>query len=656
MKKHPLYPNLFTPGKIGNITIKNRIVHGPHELEASGFNGEMTDDYIDYYERSARGGTGLIITAYASVDEEFSPSFAGCQLKVTDPRQVAMLSKLARRVHKYGAKILVQCYMAGRQAIPTAITGKRIVAPSAIGFGLGSEHTHDQIPEEITHKEIKEAVQKFVKAAKLLETAEIDGIEVLAAGGYLINEFLSPYTNKRTDEYGGSFENRTRFAREVMDGIHEAVGPDFIVGVRMCANEFMDEGYDLEEGARIAQFFESCGVDYINLNNGNQEKAYLNMDPIGFKTGWKSYITRKIKSSVSVPVFSTNVIKKPEQAEGFLAEGLMDFAVMTRGFIADTDWAKKAYECRSDEIKPCIGCLNCTDNTNIFKRCACAVNPVLLRQDEFPEPARDMEGRKVIVIGAGPSGLEAAFVMKKRGADVTVYEKKDRIGGAAELGARTPDKVPLIMLMDWYRTMIDKLGVDVRLGTEVSAQDIIAQKPYAVFVASGSDPRELPEMPFDGETVLNLEDVLENRMRFDGEKVVVIGGGMNACELAEYAGSVGGDVTLAYRGKVLAKKLQRDLLVTVFENYEKYGVKKLLGYRPLGKDETGVVVQNVETGEKLHLDADKVIVCIGDEPKRGLYEELSEVLDNVILTGDADKTGRIANAVRTGFERAYILE
>lgn len=656
MKLHSKYPHLFNSGKIGNMLLKNHIVQGPSELEASGFNGEFTDDFIDFYEASAKGGTGLIITAYASVDDEFSQSYAGAQLKVTDPKQVSMLSKLARRVHKYDTKIFVQCYMAGRQAIPTAITGKRVVAPSAIGFGHGSDLTHDQIPEEMTLDEIKGAVQKFIKAAKLLESAGIDGIEVLAAGGYLINEFLSPYSNIRTDDYGGSFENRTRLPREVIEGIRTACSKDFIVGVRMCANEFLEEGYDLEEGARIAKFFEACGVDYINLNNGNQEKPYYNMEPIGFHTGWKSYIIRKIKSSVSVPVIATNVIKKPEQAEQFLAEGLMDYAEMTRAFFADRDWSRKAYECRSGEIKPCIGCLHCTDAIYTYKRAICAVNPTMLRISEFPKQEQDMAGRKIIVVGAGPAGMEAAIGCAQRGADVTVYDKRNVIGGAAELGSRTLDKKPLKMLVDYYGCMAKKLDINVKLNIEATADMLVKQQPYAVFIATGAGYYGLPGIEPDGKHVLTLNHVLINNMKFDGEHVVVIGGGMNAVELAEYAAANGGEVSIIARRKLLAPGLQRDLIVTALENFKKFNVKQRLGYKILGMDETGVLTENSDTGEALHVDADKIILCVTATPECTLYEQLEDELDKVIPIGDCIKVGRVADAIRTGYEKAYVLE
>lgn len=351
------YEKLFTPGKIGSLTIPNRIVYPALEILGAGFNGEMSEDLISYYEARAKAGVGLIITAYASVDEEFSQSFEGSQLKLTHARYTSAMSKLARTIHKYDTKVMVQIYQAGRQAVPTKVSGKKIVAPSPIGYSL-----HDQIPEEMTKAEIQRSVQKFVRAARILQDAMIDGVEILAAGGYLINQFLSPYSNQRTDEYGGSFDNRLRFLKEIITEIRQACGPNFPISVRFSADEFIEGGYGLEEGVKIAQALEVLGVDCISVNNANQERRYYIIEPTTIKSGWKSYIIKAIKEAVNIPVIATNVIKMPSQAEEYLAEGLMDFAAVGRGNFADAEWAKKAREDREEDIRPCIGCLYCLDH------------------------------------------------------------------------------------------------------------------------------------------------------------------------------------------------------------------------------------------------------------------------------------------------------
>lgn len=661
MAVHKYYPHIFTPGKIGNLTIKNRIVHGPAEFQASGFNGELTDEYIDFFEQSAKNGVGLITVAYASVDDEFSQSFAGCQLKLTDPRFVSMYSKLARVVHKYGTKVFGQAYMAGRQAVPTSITGKRIVAPSPVPFAhqddMPGGFSHYQVPDEITHEEIKAAVQKFARAARYLYNAGVDGIEVLACGGYLMQEFMSPRTNFRTDEYGGSIENRTRFIKEVAEAIRAECGPDFVMSIRFAADEFLDDGYGLEEGVQFAKLFEQYGFDCVSLQNGSQESPVFNMEPLGFATGYKSYIIKAIKEAISIPVLSTNVTRKPEQMEAMLAQGdLMDFAVITRPIMADMDWVKKAYEGRNDEVKPCIGCMSCHQHTMFNRRAACAVNPTMFRTHEFPDRGKDLAGKNIAVIGAGPAGMEAAIVCAKRGAKVTVYEKRDRVGGSAEWGARIHGKTHLGMLVDYYATMADKLGIEVKLNTEATAEMIEAEKPYAVFVASGASHKSIPGIQADNERVFTLDKILEERLTFPGEKVAVIGGGMNACELAEYCAMSGSDVTLVVRRNAIATTVHNSCKWPALNELKKHGGKVLLSHKPVGLNENGVLTEHSETGEPELVEADKVVLCVGLNPITELYDELSEKLENVFIIGDAVKGGRVEEAVRTGFEAAYLLD
>lgn len=645
------FPHLFSPGKIGNVTLKNRIVQGPTELLAAGFNGEVSEDYIRHYELCAKAGAGLIIPAYASVDDEFSQSFAGAQLKVTDRKHGTALSKLARRVHKYDAKVMIQCYMAGRQAVPTKITGKRIIAPSPLGYSW-----HDQIPEEMTIEDIKNTVMKFGRAAVILRDSGIDGMEVLAAGGYLINEFLSPKSNIRTDEYGGSFENRTRIVKEIVEEIRKQVGNDLMLSVRFSADEFLEGGYDLEEGIKLAKFFEEIGFDCININNSNQEKRYYIIEPVGFKTGWKTYIIKAIKAAVTIPVLSTNVIKKPEQAEEMLAEGIMDFVVFARAFMADPEWIIKAKEGRSDEIKVCIGCLYCLEQTGRYIKSICAVNPKLARLDEFPDHGKDLEGKKIIVVGAGPSGLEAAIECEERGAKVTIYEKKDFIGGSLALGAIPPDKEPLQWLVDYYNTMLKKLGIEVKLSTEVVKDQIISEKPYAVFVATGATPVILPCALPDGKRVFTVEQALGQDVKFNGEKVVVIGGGMTGLEVAEHYALMGNAVTLVEMRDKLAPEVDPDNVVTVVKHLDEAKASILMSHRLVALDADGVVVEQVNTGETLTVPADRIILSLGGRPNNALYLELAEKLENVIAIGDTSKVGRVAGAVQSGFEHAYVLE
>lgn len=482
------YLRLFAPGKIGNLNLKNHIVHGPMEFTASGYNGELTDEVIEYYEQSAKAGTGLIITGYGSM-EEIDSGYS--LMLLTNRKHITTLSKLARRIHKYGAKVIVQVFMGANP--------------------------------DITTEELKEAVKKFGFSARILYDAGIDGIEVLAAGGsdyFMINHLMSPCTNQRQDEYGGCFDNRMKFLKEIIEEIRNQCPKDFTVGVRFTADEFLDGGYGLEEGILIAKRLESYGVDYLNVQNSHQGKQWFIIEPVNVKFGWKSYILEAIKDAVAIPVMGTCVIKKPEQAEELLEKGIVDFPVTCRMFLADVSWPKKAKQGKGDEIKTCIGCLHCIDTTELNQECICAVNPTVLRNDEFIDKGKDLEGKKIVVVGAGPAGMEAAILCAQRGANVTVFEKRPFIGGAAKLGSMTPDKEPLEWFVKYYETMARKLEIDVRLNSAVSKDEIISMNPYAVFVATGATPIVLPTGKPDGIKIFTVDQVLESLLEVKGKNIV----------------------------------------------------------------------------------------------------------------------------------------
>lgn len=595
------YPQLFRSGKIGTMEVKNRIVMPAMEVLAAGFSGEMSDTLIRYYEERAKAGVGLIITAYASVDDEYCQSFEGAQLKLTHPKHISGMSKLARTIHKYDAKVMVQIYMAGRQAVPSKITGKRMIASSAVGYSL-----HDQIPEEMTKEEIHKSIEKFGKSAKYLQDAGIDGVEVLAAGGYLITQFLSPYTNKRTDEYGGSFENRMRFLMEIIEEIRRQCGKNFPLIVRFCGDEFTEGGYGLDEGIRIAKALEQAGVDALSVNNANQECRYRIIEPTTIKAGWKSYIAKAITDAVEIPVIATNVIKMPEEAEQFLEEGVMDFAAVGRANFADPQWAKKAREGRPEDIRPCIGCLHCLDEQAKFRVSGCAVNTVSVREQEFPEVKRDLEGKEVVVIGAGPAGMEAAMLCKKRGADVTVFEKKGYIGGDAALGARTPDKEVLGRLSTFYETQAKKLGLRIKLNTEATKEKIAACHPYAVFAATGGSAvippiKGIQEVPY-----LTIEQALSEKNIGKNQNIVVVGGGMTGIETAEHYAVRGNRVTIIEMQDCLAPEVNVDSKVTVLKNLKEKQARILLKHKLIELKQGQVIAQNLENGQNVEIEADQI--------------------------------------------------
>lgn len=617
---------LFKPGKIGNTVIKNRIVMGPMEFNASNYNGEFTEDLMDFYENVAKNGAGLIITGYCSVIEDLSPAYAAAQLMLTNEKYIAAISRLARRVHKYGTKLIIQTFME---------------------------------KNDYTAEELKTFIKAWGNAARYLYAAGADGIEILAAGGndfFLINSLISPATNHREDEYGGSFENRMRFLKEIIEEIRNVCPPEFLIDVRFCADEFHEDGYGLEEGVQIAKKLEQWGVDCLNVQNSHQAKNYYIFEPIYIEQGWKSYILKAIKEAVSIPVMGTNVYKKPEQLEQSLQEELVDFPVACRMFLVDPEWPTKAYNGQEKEVKTCIGCLHCLNETDYGRISMCALNPTFLRLREFPDKGKDLEGKKIAVVGSGPAGMEAAIECAKRGASVVVYEKKGFVGGAAMLGGKSMDKKPLKWLISYYETIANKLNISMQLNKMPTVDELTEKDIFAVFVATGAKATIPGSVDTDGKRIFSVEQALEVSHDVNNKNIVIVGGGMTGCETAVHYAKLGNKVTVVEMCDELAKGAYYTNIAYVQKEMEEMDVHVLLKHSYVEVKEDTVQLENMETKEQIEISADMIIFSLGGKPENSLFMELTEKRKRVYNIGDSVKVGRVAQAVQAGFESAYVLD
>ena len=332
------YNYLFKKGQIGKLTLKNRIVMPAMGTSLASSTGEASDRMIKYYEERAKGGCGLIITEITRIDDETGVGTPN-QLCATNANQIPRLERLARAVHKYDTKIFLQLHHPGRQSHSRLIEGRQIAAPSPIPC-----KTIGEMPREMTTEEIEGLVKKFVAGAKIAQIAGIDGVELHGAHGYLIGQFMSPLTNKRTDKYGGSFVNRMRFVTEIILGIRHICGPNFPISVRIDGDEFVEGGITQEEAIKMARYLESIGVDAINVSSGTYESAVTIIEPVSYPEGWKKHLAEGIKKSVKIPVIACNNVKTPEVAERLLAEGICDFIALGRAQLADSEFGKKAME------------------------------------------------------------------------------------------------------------------------------------------------------------------------------------------------------------------------------------------------------------------------------------------------------------------------
>lgn len=649
MKK---YPHLFKEGSIGSVTIKNRIVMPPMGTLLCGPSGEVTDHLIAYYSERAAGGTGLIITEIICVEYLLGRALVN-QLRLDDDRFIAGFSRLTGSVQKYGTKIFAQLHHAGNQSSPSFTEGNQLVAPSAVtNKAVGIQ------PRELSTEEVKDLVNNFISAAVRAQIAGFDGVELHGAHGYLINQFTSPYTNYRLDQYGVSFENRLRFTIEIVEGIKNQCGSDFPVIVRFSADEFIPNGIDLQEGRKIGAALADAGVDALDVSSGTYETMPVIIEPYMYKEGWRSYLAQEIKNEVSIPVITVGAIKRPQKAEEILSQNKADFVAIGRGHLCDPQWAQKAQTGNDDSIITCIGCMHCIDSIFSMKKIECAVNARAGRELEFPDFNKNGFGRKISIIGAGPAGMEAARVLKLRNFQPVLYEQRKEAGGELIPGCKPPDKD----VIKWYQNSLlsnlEKLNVTIKTGFKAEPQQVLNDdNPYAVIVAIGANPQITSIPGIKNENVINAIDILNNPILIqDKAKVAIIGGGMTGCELAELLSSKSCNVTIiemhselatneqSITRSVILKRLQENRNIEILTNHKVSAIK-----------EDAVQVENVANKEKRLIEADYAVISLGLSPPTKEISQWKELFERTYVVGDAVFPSKITFAIRTAFDAAYTL-
>ncbi|MBE0068368.1 FAD-dependent oxidoreductase [Thermoanaerobacterium thermosaccharolyticum] len=654
-----MFDGLLSKGKIGTMETRNRIVMTAMGNALANNDGTVSQRDINFYGARAKGGVGLIITECTIVDERGKGNTK--QICVYDDRFIPGLKALADEVHKYGGKIAVQIYHPGRQGI-SAINGNLpMMAPSDVECKVVRQPV-----QAMSIEQIEEMVNKFVDAAVRIKNAGIDGVEVHGAHGYLINQFLSPYTNKRTDKYGGNLENRMRFLEEIVVGIKEKCGRDFPLLVRLSVDEFLgmvglpNEGLHIEEGVKIAKRLEELGVDALDISCGIYETMNVAWEPSSYEQGWKVHLAETIKKSVNIPVIGVSVYRDPEFANRMIEEGKIDFAGSARQHFADPEWANKAKEGRLDEIRKCISCLYCMEslmNADIAGASAqCSINIQSGREGELNDFKEDGAERIVSIIGAGPAGLEAARILAKRRFKPVIFEKSDKLGGQLQLANKPPKKEKINWLIDYLKTQIEKAGIEVRYNTAPTVEILKQLNPYAVFIAQGSNPI-MPKSirGIDRKNVLVAEDILSGKVRLNDKKVAVVGSGMTGLETAHYLAVDGNDVSVFEMADEIGPGLFFQNLIDILGHLGSFKVKLYPKHKLVEIGEDKVVFENTETKENVHQVFDYVVLSLGRTPNTELIDEIKAAFDNVVVLGDAKQAGKIRNAMESGFMAAYNL-
>lgn len=569
------------------------------------------------------------------------------QLGATRIEHIAHLERLADRVHKYGTKIFLQLQHPGREGDSSLIGGKQIVAPSPVMCRVTQ-----QMPREMTTEECEALVKSFVTGAVIAQKAGFDGVEVHCAHGYILNEFLSPYTNKRTDRYGGSFDNRIRIVEEIIMSIRAVCGPNFIISVRISADEFVEGGLKIEDTIKIARVLESLGIDVINVSCGIYETSTTAIEPGSYPQGWKKHLAAAIRKSVKIPVIAVNNVKEPAVAAQLLEEGICDFVAVGRATLADPEWANKAKEGRDAEINRCIGCLNCFAALGEGRHICCTVNPRCGREVEYSDFMKNGAGRKVAIIGGGPAGMQAALVLKEREYAPIIFEKSGQLGGQLNIADMPILKDKLHAYKNSLISRIKHAGIEVRLNTAAAVKDVKALNPVGVFIATGGNPI-IPNIPgLSQDNVMTAEEVLTGKKIATG-KVAVIGGGITGMETAETLASREHEVILIEMANSIGNGVYDAVLADFIMRFEKFNITIMTSQKLLSVNGRDLQVINTATTEESTINADTIVLALGTSPNKTVIAEFEKEFENVVVLGDANKSGRILEAVFDGLSRAY---
>ena len=643
------YEQLFEKGKIGNLPIKNRIVMTAMGTGFAAASGEASEEIIRYYEERAKGGVGLIITEVCRVDE-LSGIAQPCQLRGTDMNVIPSFTRLVDRVHAYGTKIFLQLQHPGNEAAPITLHGNPVIAPSpVVNQVIGA------MPREMTTQEVEAMAGNFVKAAVIAKISGFDGVEVHAAHGYLINQFLSPHTNRRTDKYGGDFFNRMRFLSEIVVGIRFACGPDFPISVRIDGQEYTEYGMTEEECLHIARYLESLNVACLNVSCGTYESGWSIIEPYTYPEGWRKHLAQNIKASVHIPVIATNTIKHPAFAEQLLEEGVSDFVGVGRGNLCDPQFANKAKAGDDARVRKCIGCMNCFKMAAAGRAIECAVNPVLGRETYRGDDklVKDGAGRTVAVVGAGPAGLQAAIVLAKRGFHPVVLEKGAAVGGSLNLADQPPHKQLIAELIETLRLECEDLGVEIRLNTPGTVETVKALEPCGVILAAGG-VKIMPPVP-GIEKAYSFDQVLTRQVTLSGKKIAVIGGGLTGLETAAYLSEQNNEVTVIEMAAEVGTAMYRSVTAAVVREITDNGGHILTGNLFKGVGDGTVIVNELATGFDVEYDFDAVVIAMGVRPDTELIEAFEAAFDKVSVAGDTTHPGNIADATHSGYDAAFVF-
>ena len=635
------FPHLFEPIQIGKTTVKNRIFMPPLSTNLAD-KGYVTDALVEHYSNRARGGVGLIVTEVTTVEPTYR--YLPGDMSIYDDSYIPGWKKLVDAVHKYDTKILSQLFHPAYMAFPVPGT-PQLIAPSNVG-----PYYAKSAPRAVTVEELHVLVRQFGEAALRFKKAGGDGVEIQCAHAHgLLGGFLTPLYNKRTDEYGGDINGRLRLTLEVIREVRKQCGDDFIIDVRISGDEYSEGGLTLNDMIYVSKQLEKEGVDFLHVSGGNTIKRGSSMPAPGTSPAPHAHASEEIRKHVHIPVATVARINEPWVAEELIADGKADICMIGRANLCDSEFANKAREGRTDDIRPCIGCGRCLTGIMFGKPIACTVNPSVETNDIDEADVK----KKVLVIGGGPAGMEAAYVAKKRGHEVVLCEKENELGGLLRLAAVPISKQELCKVIKFMARRLNNEGIDVRTGCEVTPQMLEDEfKDYEIICSTGAKPKEI-EVFKQFKQTMTADDILSGR-KFPGRKIVILGGGSVGCETADYLAPLVNDLFPANRD-VTVIEMTGSLMTgdggaaksRLTQRLMSKGVKLLLNAQVKKVDESTITYE--QDGEEHTIkDADTLVFAVGYTPTKVEYE-------NAHYIGDCDKVGNLKDAISGAYQLARSL-
>ena len=635
------FSHLFEPIQIGKTTVKNRIFMPPLSTNLAD-KGYVTDALVEHYSNRARGGVGLIVTEVTTVEPTYT--YLPGDMSIYDDSYIPGWKKLVDAVHKYDTKILSQLFHPAYMAFPVPGT-PQLIAPSNVG-----PYYAKSAPRAVTVEELHVLVRQFGEAALRFKKAGGDGVEIQCAHAHgLLGGFLTPLYNKRTDEYGGDINGRLRLTLEVIREVRKQCGDDFIIDVRISGDEYSEGGLTLNDMIYVSKQLEKEGVDFLHVSGGNTIKRGSSMPAPGTSPAPHAHASEEIRKHIHIPVATVARINEPWVAEELIADGKADICMIGRANLCDSEFANKAREGRTDDIRPCIGCGRCLTGIMFGKPIACTVNPSVETNDIDEADVK----KKVLVIGGGPAGMEAAYVAKKRGHEVVLCEKEKELGGLLRLAAVPISKQELCKVIKFMARRLNNEGIDVRTGCEVTPQMLEDEfKDYEIICSTGAKPKEI-EVFKQFKQTMTADDILSGR-KFPGRKIVILGGGSVGCETADYLAPLVNDLFPANRD-VTVIEMTGSLMTgeggaaksRLTQRLMSKGVKLLLNAQVKKVDESTITYE--QDGEEHTIkDADTLVFAVGYTPTKVEYE-------NAHYIGDCDKVGNLKDAISGAYQLARSL-